>query len=75
MILISTIQLESAEALKPTSIIYDRSNFTRAIMRLGLASSCVIALLALAPSRGSTATTLDIYFIDVEGGQSTLLIS
>jgi beta-lactamase superfamily II metal-dependent hydrolase len=44
-------------------------------MRLGLASSCVIALLALAPTRGSTAATLDIYFIDVEGGQSTLLVT
>jgi competence protein ComEC len=44
-------------------------------MRLTLASSCVIGLLALSPTRGSTATTLDIYFIDVEGGQSTLLVT
>jgi competence protein ComEC len=45
------------------------------MMRFTLASACVIALLALAPTRGSTATTLDIYFIDVEGGQSTLMVT
>lgn len=44
-------------------------------MRFTLASACVIALLALAPTRSSAATTLDIYFIDVEGGQSTLLVT
>jgi len=44
-------------------------------MRFTLAFACVIALLALAPLRGSAATTLDIYFIDVEGGQSTLLVT
>jgi beta-lactamase superfamily II metal-dependent hydrolase len=44
-------------------------------MRFTLAFSCVISLLALSPARGSTATTLDIYFIDVEGGQSTLLVT
>jgi len=50
------------------------SHRTRA-MRFSLPSLCAIALLALAPARGSTATTLDIYFIDVEGGQSTLLVT
>src|ERR1700736_6327269 len=40
-----------------------------------LAFSCVTALLALAPIRALTAKTLDIYFIDVEGGQSTLLVT
>jgi beta-lactamase superfamily II metal-dependent hydrolase len=46
-------------------------------MRFSLPFSCVLALLvlALAPTRGFTATTLDIYFIDVEGGQSTLLVT
>jgi hypothetical protein len=45
------------------------------MMRFTLVSPCVIALLALAPTRGFTATTLDIYFIDVEGGQSTLMVT
>ena len=40
-----------------------------------LAFSCATALLALAPIRALTAKTLDIYFIDVEGGQSTLLVT
>jgi competence protein ComEC len=44
-------------------------------MRFSLPSSCAIALAALAPTYGATATTLDIYFIDVEGGQSTLLVT
>lgn len=35
----------------------------------------VIALLALASAHGATPRTLDIYFIDVEGGQSTLLVT
>lgn len=42
-------------------------------MKSGLAILCVIALLAAA--RAATAKTLDIYFIDVEGGQSTLLVT
>lgn len=40
-----------------------------------LAYSCVTALLALGPVHALTAKTLDIYFIDVEGGQSTLLVT
>jgi competence protein ComEC len=44
-------------------------------MRPHFSALCAIALLALAPTRGSTATPLDIYFIDVEGGQSTLLVT
>lgn len=39
------------------------------------ACSCVIALLALSYTHGLAAKTLDIYFIDVEGGQSTLLVT
>src|SRR5882757_1331685 len=50
-------------------------NLTRATMRISLPTACAIALLAFAPAHGSTATTLDIYFIDVEGGQSTLLVT
>jgi competence protein ComEC len=34
-----------------------------------------IALLAMATSQGAGAATLNIYFIDVEGGQSTLLLT
>lgn len=34
-----------------------------------------IALLALASAEGATPKSLDIYFIDVEGGQSTLLVT
>jgi competence protein ComEC len=36
---------------------------------------CAIAFLALASAQGATPGTLDIYFIDVEGGQSTLLVT
>jgi competence protein ComEC len=43
-------------------------------MRSGLASLFVIALLA-GPAHGAAGKTLDIYFIDVEGGQSTLLVT
>ena len=35
----------------------------------------VIALVALAAARGSAAQTLTMYFIDVEGGQSTLIVT
>ncbi len=45
-------------------------------MRWGLAPSLASwMLLALAGLRGASASTLDIYFIDVEGGQSTLLVT
>jgi competence protein ComEC len=44
-------------------------------MKSSLSALCAIALLALAPAHGQTAKTLDIYFIDVEGGQSTLLVT
>jgi competence protein ComEC len=44
-------------------------------MRFSLPALGAIALLTLAPIHGSTAATLDIYFIDVEGGQSTLLVT
>ena len=35
----------------------------------------VMAMLAAARWTGSAAQTLDIYFIDVEGGQSTLIVT
>src|SRR5258708_34930678 len=41
-------------------------------MRFTLAS---IALLALVSAHGAAPKSLDIYFIDVEGGQSTLLVT
>jgi beta-lactamase superfamily II metal-dependent hydrolase len=44
-------------------------------MKFHLPSACLIALLPLAPTQAVTAKTLDIYFIDVEGGQSTLLVT
>jgi competence protein ComEC len=44
-------------------------------MKFRLPSACLIALLPLAPAQGVTAKTLEIYFIDVEGGQSTLLVT
>ncbi len=44
-------------------------------MRFRFPPACLIALLTLAPAQGVTAKTLDIYFIDVEGGQSTLLVT
>jgi competence protein ComEC len=44
-------------------------------MKSGLASLFVIALLAIGTAHGTTAKGLDIYFIDVEGGQSTLLVT
>jgi hypothetical protein len=40
-----------------------------------LAHLSSIAFLALVAAHYATAKTLDIYFIDVEGGQSTLLIT
>ncbi len=42
-------------------------------MRSGLESLFVIAFLLAA--QGAAAKTLDLYFIDVEGGQSTLLVT
>ena len=44
-------------------------------MRISLPAACVTALVALTLAQGATAKTLDIYFIDVEGGQSTLLVT
>jgi competence protein ComEC len=44
-------------------------------MKSGLAFLSVIALLGIGIARDTTAKTLDIYFIDVEGGQSTLLVT
>jgi competence protein ComEC len=44
-------------------------------MKSGLASLAVVALLVIGTAHGTTAKTLDIYFIDVEGGQSTLLVT
>jgi hypothetical protein len=44
-------------------------------MKRRLAFPSAIALLVLASAHGETHRTLDIYFIDVEGGQSTLLIT
>ena len=42
---------------------------------LGLLSSIVGSLASAAPATGETRQTLQIYFIDVEGGQSTLIIT
>lgn len=47
----------------------------RADMKSGLVSLAVIALLVIGAAHSVTAKTLDIYFIDVEGGQSTLLVT
>jgi competence protein ComEC len=44
-------------------------------MKRRLAFPSAIALLVLASAHGETPRTPDIYFIDVEGGQSTLLIT
>jgi len=44
-------------------------------MAFGLVSRAFIAILATVAAGGATAETLDIYFIDVEGGQSTLLVT
>jgi competence protein ComEC len=48
----------------------------RSQKRTGWLSRAVVAvLLAAAIGPGSAAQTLDIYFIDVEGGQSTLIVT
>jgi competence protein ComEC len=44
-------------------------------MKFGAQILCVIACLAVAATAGAAAGTLRIYFIDVEGGQSTLLVT
>jgi len=44
-------------------------------MRFGLLVFCAIACLSMAPAHSTAAGTLQIYFIDVEGGQSTLLVT
>jgi competence protein ComEC len=44
-------------------------------MKSGLLILCVIACLSMAVARGVAPGTLQIYFIDVEGGQSTLLVT
>jgi len=44
-------------------------------MKSTLASATTAAILAIALSQSVYAKTLDIYFIDVEGGQSTLLVT
>jgi competence protein ComEC len=38
-------------------------------------AAAALALVALAAAGGAAARTLDIYFIDVEGGQATLLVT
>src|SRR5215470_8770776 len=41
-----------------------------------MATTCFAALLAgLAPATAQTRTTLDIYVVDVEGGNATLFVS
>ena len=47
------------------------------MMRLHCGVACLVAVAALAAAvaHGTAAKTLDIYFIDVEGGQSTLLVT
>jgi competence protein ComEC len=44
-------------------------------VRSSLASLSSIAFLLLVAAHCAVAKTLDIYFIDVEGGQSTLLVT
>jgi len=44
-------------------------------MKLAMASLLAWGALAAGIVRGATSTTLDIYFIDVEGGQATLLVT
>jgi competence protein ComEC len=44
-------------------------------MKSHLAYASAIAFLGIVAARCATAETLDIYFIDVEGGQSTLLVT
>ena len=44
-------------------------------MALSLVSRSFIAILTIVAAVGARAETLDIYFIDVEGGQSTLLVT
>jgi len=44
-------------------------------MKFTFPAACITALMALTPAQGTAAKTLDIYFIDVEGGQSTLLVT
>jgi competence protein ComEC len=44
-------------------------------MKSGLLIIYVIACLSMAAARSAAAGTLQIYFIDVEGGQSTLLVT
>jgi competence protein ComEC len=44
-------------------------------MRFSFPTAGLIALVALVPADVLAANTLDIYFIDVEGGQSTLLVT
>src|ERR1700704_4245761 len=44
-------------------------------MRFRFPPACLSALLAPVSAQGVTAKTFDIYFIDVEGGQSTLLVT
>lgn len=43
-------------------------------MKKTLSYSVVAVVLAMTVARGSAARLLDIYFIDVEGGQSTLIV-
>jgi competence protein ComEC len=40
----------------------------------GVPTSCILALLAAVASAAQAAKTLDIYFIDTEGGQATLVV-
>jgi competence protein ComEC len=44
-------------------------------MKFTLAHPMAFGLLAFSSAHGAPARTLDIYFIDVEGGQSTLLVT
>jgi competence protein ComEC len=44
-------------------------------MKSGLLIFYVVACLSMAAARSATVETLQIYFIDVEGGQSTLLVT
>src|SRR5262249_34105872 len=63
---------ERKHSLHPDNPGSDRTDSMRFTTR---ALSIAIALLALATSVSAASGTLDIYFIDVEGGQSTLIVT
>jgi len=55
--------------------LYNRDRLEESGMKLRVVVAIVVVLAALASIRAIAKDTLDIYFIDVEGGQSTLLVA